>query len=89
MLRDDVGAIVMNALDPKNPMHKSQIKASLVDAIAKDLADIDRDEIVRKVESEYERLLAGALIVAHIPSLTNGSVRRSIRHHPRPLSAVR
>ncbi len=71
----------MKPLDPKNPLHKQQIKASIVDAIANEYADADRGEIVRDVEAEYERLLAGAQIVTHIPSLTAGTVRRQIHHH--------
>ncbi|MEJ0097797.1 MAG: hypothetical protein WDM84_07560 [Bauldia sp.] len=34
--------------------------------------------IARKVEIEYERLLVGAVIFAHIPSLTAGTVRRDV-----------
>jgi hypothetical protein len=66
----------VNALDPQNPLHQKQIKASIVDAIAKEVIGSSRDEIAQKVEAEYERLLIGASIFAHIPSLTAGLVRR-------------
>ena len=68
----------MKALDPGNPLNKEQIKASITDAIAKEVAGSDPDEIAQKVEIEYERLLVGAVVFAHIPSLTAGSVRRQI-----------
>ena len=74
----------VNALDPQNPLHKKQIKASIVDAIAKGVLGSSRDEIAQNVEVEYERLLIGASIFAHIPSLTAGLVRRGIRRHPDP-----
>jgi hypothetical protein len=66
----------MHSLDPKNPTHKQQIKAGIVEAIARDFAEIERSEIVATVEREYERLLAGAAIFAHVPSLANGAARR-------------
>jgi hypothetical protein len=71
----------MKTLDPRNPVDKGRIKAQIVDSIAREFTSADRGEIVRQVEAEYERLLIGASIVAHIPSLTTGLVRRSTRHH--------
>jgi hypothetical protein len=68
----------MKGLDPGNSVNKEQIKASITDAIAKQVAGSDRDEIAQRVEEEYERLLLGASIIAHVPSLTAGSVRRDV-----------
>jgi hypothetical protein len=48
----------------------------IADAIAKEVVGSNRDRIAQRVEDEYERLLVGALIVTHIPSLTAGLVRR-------------
>ena len=83
---------MLKSLDPSDPLQKKQIKALIVDSIAREIADVDRDEIARDVEIEYERLLVGAIVFSHIPSLTNGSVRRHIRshHHARavPTSAA-
>ncbi|MEJ0011802.1 MAG: hypothetical protein WDM94_04060 [Bauldia sp.] len=73
----------MLTLDPKDPLHKQQIKASIVDAIAKDFVAIERGEIVEAVDGEYERLLAKAAIFGHVPSLANGAARRLLHsHHP-------
>ena len=66
----------MKTLDPGDPVNKSRIKASITDAIAKEVVGSNRDRIVQRVEEEYERLLVGAIIVTHIPSLTAGLVRR-------------
>jgi hypothetical protein len=68
----------VKTLDPGNSVNKEKIKASITDAIAKQVVGSDRDEIARRVEEEYERLLVGASIVAHVPSLTAGSVRRDV-----------
>ncbi len=69
----------MKTLDPGNAVNKQAIKASITDAISKELVGSNHDEIGRKVDAEYERLLVGAVIFAHIPSLTAGSVRREMR----------
>lgn len=66
----------MKTLDPGDPVNKKQIKASIADAIAKEVVGSNRDRIAQRVEEEYERLLVGAIIVTHIPSLTAGLVRR-------------
>jgi hypothetical protein len=68
----------MKALGPGNPLNKKQIKASITDAITRQVVGSDHNEIARKVEIEYERLLVGAVVFAHIPSLTAGSVRREM-----------
>jgi len=41
----------------------------------------NRDEIALRVEETYERLLIGATVFAHVPSLTAGSVRREVIAH--------
>jgi hypothetical protein len=69
---------MVKTLDPGNPLNKKQIKASITDAIAKQVGGSNRDEIAQMVEEEYERLLLGAFIPTHIPSLTAGSVRRRV-----------
>jgi hypothetical protein len=38
----------------------------------------NRDEIALRVEETYERLLVGATVFAHVPSLTAGFVRREV-----------
>jgi hypothetical protein len=68
----------MQTLDPRNLVNKKQIKASITNAIAKQIAGSNREEIVLRVEETYERLLIGAAIFAHVPSLTAGSVRREV-----------
>jgi hypothetical protein len=68
----------MRTLDPRNLVNKKQIKASITNAIAKQIAGSNREEIVLRVEETYERLLIGAAIFAHVPSLTAGSVRREV-----------
>ncbi|HVO03202.1 MAG TPA: hypothetical protein VMT54_13440 [Candidatus Cybelea sp.] len=65
-------------LDPGDAATKVHIKASITDAIAKQALGSDRDEIARRVELEYERLLVGASIFTMIPSLTAGFVRRQV-----------
>lgn len=70
--------ITVKTLDPANPVNKKQIKASITDAIAKQVVGFSRDEIARRVDERYERLLSGAAILAHVPSLTAGSVRREV-----------
>jgi hypothetical protein len=68
----------VNALDPANAANKHQIKASITDAIAKEVIGSNRDDVAQRVELEYERLLVGAAIFTLIPSLTAGSVRRAV-----------
>lgn len=68
----------MKTLDPGDPVGKIQLKASITDAIVKQVAGSNREDIGRKVENEYERLLARAVINTHIPSLTAGTVRREV-----------
>jgi hypothetical protein len=81
----------VKTLDPGNPVNKEQIKASITDAIAQQVAGFSREEIALRVDVEYERLLGHASILTHIPSLTAGSVRRGLRagradtlHHQSP-----
>ena len=64
----------MQTIDAVN--NKKQIKASISNAIAKLVTGSNRDEIALRVEETYERLLIGATVFAHVPSLTAGSVRR-------------
>ena len=68
----------MKTLDSGHPANKEKIKASITDAIAKQVVGSDRDDIAQRVEEEYERLLIGASIIAHVPSLTAGSIRRDV-----------
>ena len=68
----------VKTLDPGNSVIKEQIKASITDAIAKQVVGSSRDEIAQRVEERYEELLGGASILAHVPSLTAGSVRREL-----------
>lgn len=68
----------MQTLDPGNPVNKTQIKALITEAIAKQVAGSNREEIGLRVEETYERILIGAAISAHIPALTAGSVRREV-----------
>jgi hypothetical protein len=66
------------SVDPKNPDNKMQIKKSITDAIAQQVTGSNREEIALRVEETYERILIGAAISAHVPSLTAGSVRREV-----------
>ena len=68
----------MPNLDPEDPVSKKQIKESITDAIARQVAGSSREEIALRVEETYERILIGAAISAHVPSLTAGSVRREV-----------
>jgi len=67
------------ALDPSDPLNEPQLKGSITDAIVKDVVGVDRDDVVDRVEAEYERLLTHAAIFTHIPSLTAGMVLRTER----------
>jgi len=71
----------MNALDPRDPLQKRRLKASITDAIAKEIDGPDRIDIAARVEETYERLLLKAVVFAHIPSLTAGMVRRDVMMH--------
>ena len=66
----------MQTIDPVN--NKKQIKASITNAIFKLVTGSNRDEIALRVKETYERLLIGAAVFAHVPSLTAGSVRREV-----------
>ena len=68
----------MNAGDPRDPLQKKQFKASITDAIAKEIDGSDRIDIAARVDDLYERLLLKAVVFAHIPSLTAGMVRRDV-----------
>jgi hypothetical protein len=68
----------LKPLDARDPANKQQIKASITDAIANQLSGCDREEVARRVEAQYERLLAGASVLTMIPSLTAGCVRREM-----------
>ena len=68
----------MKTLDPSDPRKKKQIKASITAAIAKAVVGSNCNEIAQKVDDVYERLLIGAIIFTHIPSLTAGLVRREV-----------
>jgi len=68
----------LKPLDAGDPANKQQIKASITDAIAKQLVGSDREEIARRVEAQYERLLGSASVLTMIPSLTAGYVRREM-----------
>jgi hypothetical protein len=71
----------MNALDPRDPLQKKRFKASITDAIAKEIDGSDRIDIATRVENLYERLLLKAVVFTHIPSLTAGMVRRDVMTH--------
>jgi hypothetical protein len=77
----------VKTLDPGNPALKKQIKASIADAIAKQVVGSSHDEITQRVEETYEKLLGSASILTHVPSLTAGSVRRELmaRSRRRPI----
>ena len=68
----------VNTLDPEDPLNKKQIRASITEAIAKEVVGSNRDDVAQRVEVEYERLLIVAIILKHIPSLTAGLVRREV-----------
>ena len=70
----------MNAktMDPRDPLTKVQIKASITDAIFKEVVGANRVDIAQRVEDQYERLLLGASVFSLIPSLTAGFVRREV-----------
>ena len=68
----------MDALDPRDPLQKKQFKASITNAIAKEIDGSDRIDIAARVDDLYERLLLKAVVFAHIPSLTAGMVRRDV-----------
>ena len=68
----------LKPLDARDPANKQKIKASITEAIANQLSGSDREEIARRVEAQYERLLAGASVLTMIPSLTAGNVRREM-----------
>ncbi|MDR3470964.1 MAG: hypothetical protein P4M09_04650 [Devosia sp.] len=76
----------MKTLDPREPATKKAIKASITEAILREIVGSNRGEVARSVEREYERLLAGAAIFVHIPSLTAGVARREamagLAHRP-------
>jgi hypothetical protein len=69
----------MNAVDPRDPLQKKQFKASITDAIAREIDGSDRIDIAKRVDDLYERLLLKAVVFSHIPSLTAGMVRRDVR----------
>jgi hypothetical protein len=71
----------MDALDPRDPLQKKQFKASITNAIAKEIDGSDRIDIAARVEDLYERLLLEAIVLTHIPSLTAGMVRRDVTAH--------
>ena len=71
----------MNALDPRDPLQKKQFKASITDAIAREIGGSDRIDIAARVEDLYERLLLKADVFTLIPSLTAGMVRRDVMMH--------
>ena len=73
----------MRTLDPGNlvpgkPVNKQEIKASITNAIARQVVGSNREEIARRVEETYERILRGAAVSVHVPSLTEGAVRREV-----------
>jgi hypothetical protein len=68
----------VKTIDPSDPLLKKQIKASITAAIVKEVVGSNRNEIAQKVENVYERLLIGAVVFAHIPSLTAGLVKREV-----------
>jgi len=69
----------MQTIDAVN--NKKQIKASITSAIAKTGDWLQSRRDCSRVEETYERLLIGAAVFAHVPSLTAGSVRREVIAH--------
>jgi hypothetical protein len=65
-------------MDPSDPFLKRQIRASITAAIVKEVVGSNYNEIAQKVEDVYERLFIGAVVLAHIPSLTAGLVGREV-----------
>jgi len=77
-VRSPHGGPKKKALDPRDPLQKKRFKASITDAIAKEIDGSDRIDIATRVDDLYERLLLKAVIFEHIPSLTAGMVRRDV-----------
>ena len=69
----------MNVVDPKDPAKKARLKASIAAAIVSEIGGSSPADVVERVEKEYERLLVGAVVSAHIPALTGGRVRHALR----------
>jgi len=69
----------VKVLDPRDPASKAGIKASIAGSIVDEVLGSTLPDVVQRVEKEYERLLAHAVIAKHVPSLTLGEVRRSVR----------
>jgi hypothetical protein len=69
----------MKSADPRDPIAKARIKASIAAAIVDEVGGSSLADVVERVEKEYERLLVGASILTHIPALTGGRVRHAVR----------
>jgi hypothetical protein len=69
----------MKSTDPRDPATKARIKASIAAAIVNEVGGSSLTDVAERVEKEYERLLIGASVVAHIPALTGGRVRHAVR----------
>jgi len=78
----------MKTLDAINSVTKEETKASITNAISELVAGSNREDISRRVEETYERLLNGAAVISHVPALTAGFVRRSVVSSLRRQSAV-
>jgi len=79
----------MKTADPRDPATKARIKASIAVAIVSEVGGSSLPDVVERVEKEYERLLVGASIFAHIPALTGGRVRHSLRELMRGQATAR
>jgi hypothetical protein len=69
----------MEIADPRDPATKARIKSSIAAAIVSEVGGSTLPDVIERVEKEYERLLVGASVFTHIPALTGGRVRHSLR----------
>jgi hypothetical protein len=68
----------MKTLDAGNARNKKQIKTSISATIADQVKGSNLEEIARRVEETYEKLLLGAATTEHVPALTAGIVKREV-----------
>jgi hypothetical protein len=68
----------MKTLDAGNSVNKMQIKASISATIADQVKGSILEDIAGRVEETYEKLLVGAALTEHVPSLTAGIVKREV-----------
>jgi len=66
------------ALDPT--VDKERIEEGIARAIEEQIQNLDDSEVLAAVKDKYEKLLAGAKIKQHVPTLTEGVVKSEFRH---------